>query len=122
MGTTIILSIITSLISAIVGSVVATVVAFIKQKAREPAERKEEEERQRQQFQDQVNLMLGAQLCLMRKELIHECEKYKQRGKITVYGKDNIRKMYLIYHQLGGNGTVTDIYNEAMNLQLIEED
>lgn len=122
MGTTIILSIITSLISAIVGAVVATVIAFIKQKAHEPAKRREEEERQRQQFQDQVNLMLGAQLCLMRKELIHECEKYIQRGKITLYGKDSIRKMYQIYHKLGGNGTVTDLYKQAMELPLIEED
>ena len=69
-----------------------------------------------------VQLMLEAQLCIMRKTLIHECEKYIKRGKITLYGKDSIKKMYTIYHKLGGNGTVTDLYNETMNLPLVEEE
>ena len=118
----IITTIVTSLVSAIVGAIVATIISFIKQKAHEPAERREEEEKNKQALEVKVNLILAALLCLMRKELIHECEKYINRGKITLYGKDSIGKMYKIYHDLGGNGTVTHLYKQAMNLPLVQEE
>lgn len=61
-------------------------------------------------------------LCGTRKNLIHECEKYLSYGKITIYARDSIQKMYRAYHNLGGNGTITDLYNRVMKLPIIEED
>lgn len=42
----------------------------------------------------------------------HRCEK----GWAPFYEVENVTNMYMAYHDLGGNGAVTEIYHKFMNL------
>ncbi len=53
---------------------------------------------------------------LLRAEIIRQNEKYIERGYCPVYAKDALRRVYEAYHALGGNGVMTDLYNEVIQL------
>lgn len=53
---------------------------------------------------------------LLRAEIIRQSEKWLERGFCPIYAKDALTKEYASYHELGGNGTITGIYNELMEL------
>lgn len=53
---------------------------------------------------------------LLRSELISLHGMYIEKGEVPIYGQENVEAMYHAYHQLGGNGTVTKLVNEIMNL------
>ena len=55
-------------------------------------------------------------LSLLRAEIIRQHDKYTQRQYCPIYAKDALTKAYAAYHSLGGNGTITKIYNETMQL------
>lgn len=38
------------------------------------------------------------------------------RGYCPIYEKENVTNMYEQYHNLGGNGTITELYEELMEL------
>ena len=60
-------------------------------------------------------LMVGTQ-ALLRAELIRSGEKYIERGFVPIYAKDAFDKAYISYHNLGGNGTMTELHEQVMNL------
>lgn len=43
---------------------------------------------------------------------------FLNKGEITVRELDNIEGIYKAYHNLGGNGTGTEIYERVMELEL----
>lgn len=53
---------------------------------------------------------------LLRHALIEYHEKYTARGSCPVYAKDVARTGYEAYHELGGNGVVTKLYEDIMAL------
>lgn len=53
---------------------------------------------------------------LLRAEIIRQHEKYTERGYAPIYAKDALQKEYEAYHALGGNGVITDLYNDIMRL------
>lgn len=53
---------------------------------------------------------------LLRAELIRSGEKYIKQGYCPVYAKDAYDKMYKAYHNLGGNGTMTELHEKVMDL------
>lgn len=53
---------------------------------------------------------------LLRQEIIIAYEKYTAIGWAPVYVKDNVQEMYDCYHAIGGNGTITHLVEEFMNL------
>lgn len=53
---------------------------------------------------------------LCRAEIIRQHEKYTERGYCPIYAKDAVRKTYEAYHELGGNGVITDLYNDIIAL------
>lgn len=55
-------------------------------------------------------------LSLLRTEIIRQNDKYSDRGYCPIYAKDALQKEYNAYHQLGGNGTITKIFNNTMAL------
>lgn len=61
------------------------------------------------------NLNDGVQ-ALLRAELIRSGEKYVERGYAPIYAKDAYDKAYVAYHNLGGNGTMTDLHERVTNL------
>lgn len=58
----------------------------------------------------------AGQLALLRAEIIRGHDKYTKKEACPIYAKDALTKAYQAYHALGGNGTITSLYNEIMEL------
>jgi hypothetical protein len=66
-------------------------------------------------------IKLGMQASL-RDSIITKYDKYMERKWIPIYAMDNVEAMYKQYHALGGNGTITDLYKELLELPHRKED
>jgi len=53
---------------------------------------------------------------LLRSELIKNYNKYTEQRYCPIYAKENVNDIYDTYHNLGGNGVGTKMYNELMDL------
>ena len=53
---------------------------------------------------------------LLRDRIISACDHYFEKGFAPVYARENITSMYDAYHSLGGDGIVTDMVKQAMEL------
>lgn len=53
---------------------------------------------------------------LLRSEIITMHGRYVDKGEIPIYAQENVQAMYEAYHELGGNGTVTKLVKEIMEL------
>lgn len=91
-------TILTAFISTTIGVVVTAVIAHFKSG------------KQRHKALDN-----GVQ-SLLRAEIIRQNEKWVERGYCPVYAKDAVRREYEAYHALGGNGVITELYNDIMAL------
>ena len=72
--------------------------------------RLEEERRKLQVARDNLQLAVASSM------LIRECNHYIDKGYAPLYAIASIAEMYQAYHALGGNGAVTEAYNEFLNL------
>lgn len=57
-------------------------------------------------------------MLLLRVQLIEYHTKYMAIGEIPSYAYQNFVDMYATYHELGGNGMVTKMYEEIHDLHL----
>ena len=57
-------------------------------------------------------------MLLLRVQLIEYHDKYVEMKEIPSYAYENYVEMYHAYHDLGGNGMVTKMYNEIQELHL----
>lgn len=57
-------------------------------------------------------------MLLLRVQLIEYHEKYMKAGEIPSYAYENFCEMYEAYHELGGNGMVTKMYDEIKCLPI----
>lgn len=53
---------------------------------------------------------------LLRSRLIEYHDKYTERGFCPIYAKEAATRSYEAYHDLGGNGVITSLYEEIMEL------
>lgn len=53
---------------------------------------------------------------LLRNSIINSYNKWIEREYIPIYAMESTTLAYQAYHQLGGNGTVTKLYNELLEL------
>lgn len=53
---------------------------------------------------------------LLRDKLIEFHDKYTERGYCPIYVKESARRSYEAYHELGGNGVITKLFNDIMSL------
>lgn len=58
---------------------------------------------------------LGMQ-AMLRNEIIDKYNHYSSKGYISIHGLENVTAMYTQYHALGGNGTITHLYDELKEL------
>ncbi len=56
---------------------------------------------------------------LLRMQILDTYEKCKAQGNITVSRKDAVDSAYNSYHSLGGNGTITHVHNELMDMPIV---
>lgn len=91
-------TILTAIISATVGVVITSIVGYLRTgRAKNKA------------VQDGLQSLLRA-------EIIRQHEKYTERNFCPIYAKDALRRAYEAYHLLGGNGVITDLYNDIIDL------
>ena len=57
-------------------------------------------------------------MLLLRVQLIEYHDKYTSLGEIPSYAYENFMEMYEAYHDLGGNGMVTEMYKEILDLEI----
>lgn len=57
-------------------------------------------------------------MLLLRVQLIEYHDRYMAKGDIPSYAYQNFVEMYEAYHQLGGNGMITKMYEEIRELHL----
>lgn len=53
---------------------------------------------------------------MLRNQIIGQYNKYTDKGHIPIYGLENVEAMYVQYHALGGNGTITRLVEELREL------
>ena len=56
---------------------------------------------------------------ILRMQILDTYERCTQAGKISVSRKDAIDSAYKSYHALGGNGTITQVHNEIMEMPIV---
>jgi len=59
---------------------------------------------------------------LLRDSIINQYNKYAEKKYIPIYALENVTAMYKEYHALGGNGTITHLYEELLELPNRKED
>ena len=64
------------------------------------------------------NALANGVQALLRVKLIEYHDKFMERGMIPKYALDNYELMYDAYHDLHGNGMVTKLHAEVLNLPL----
>lgn len=57
------------------------------------------------------SVQLGLQ-ALLRNQMIHEYNKYLDRGYAPIYAKDSFENMWIQYHNLGANGVMDEIHEK----------
>lgn len=57
---------------------------------------------------------------MLRDRILQACEYHNKVGFADSKARTNMQMMYEAYHQLGGNGVVTDAYNNFRNLPLFK--
>lgn len=62
------------------------------------------------------DLIKTGMMALLRNELVRSYNEYTHKQYCPIYAKENIENLYNQYHALGGNGTVTDLYEKLMDL------
>lgn len=60
-------------------------------------------------------------MLLLRVQLIEYHSRYTEQGYIPSYAYENFCEMYEAYHELGGNGMVTHMYEEIKKLEIRKE-
>lgn len=63
--------------------------------------------------QDAVGLGVQA---LLRDRIIQAYNHYTEKGYCPIYALENVEELYRQYHALGGNGTMTKLYNQIREL------
>lgn len=53
---------------------------------------------------------------LLRSDIIKLHDKFMEKGYAPIYAKEAMEKSYIAYHNLGGNGVMTNLYDEMMEL------
>lgn len=60
---------------------------------------------------------LGVQ-ALLRAQMIHDYNKWTERGYAPIYARENFQNCWAQYHSLGANGVMDDIHNKFLALPI----
>ncbi len=71
-----------------------------------------------QNLKEENSAVKDGMCALLRAELIRSGQKYMKKGYCEIYAKEAYDKAYIAYHNLGGNGTMTELHESVMNLQV----
>lgn len=60
-------------------------------------------------------------LALLHDRLYQSCRYYLSKGAVDVDGLKNLEYVYNSYHDLGGNGTGTELYRKVKALPVMDD-
>ena len=63
------------------------------------------------------SVKLGVQ-ALLRAQMIHDYNKWSERGFAPIYARENFENCWAQYHALGANGVMDDIHNKFLRLPI----
>lgn len=92
--------------SGVVGAIVATLVSLAKDKRRGVTE-------DARALKDGVRALLWRELKMLHAEAVSQ-------GGMDIEQRRHLEGVYSAYHGLGGNGTGTRLYQEAMDMSVID--
>ena len=81
--------------------------------------RKEQMEKYEKWDELRQNVAAGMR-CTLRNSILEKCKKYIKLGYCPIHIKQQVEEEYGIYHNLGGNGTVTQTYKKFLDLPITE--
>ena len=73
-------------------------------------------------FKQEINtqrLLKEGMLAILHDRLYQLCTMYINRGSIAVDELENLEYMYKSYHNLGGNGTGTSLFERCKSLKIV---
>lgn len=97
---------VTSLVSGLVGAVVATLISMVKDKRRKDTSSD-------QAMKEGMRALLWRELKNLHSEAVNN-------GGMDTEERKHLDSVYSAYHGIGGNGTGTRLYNDAMALPVID--
>lgn len=53
---------------------------------------------------------------LLRDRIIESYHRYETDGKCPIYAKENVRRLYIPYHKLGGNDVATELVDKLLEM------
>ena len=98
-----------TVLTAVVSALIGAVVAHVKTRARVKQEDIEA-------MQTRQKALEGGMCALLRGEMLRLHEHYAALGCAPLYVKEVFEKMYKAYHSLGGNGSMTSLWEEFREL------
>lgn len=107
-----------TLILALLPTVVTAVVSFLLGRAGKSLDSKDQKIENDNEMMR--NIMEGLKQ-LLKIQLIEYHDKYVARGSIPAYVMQNFTDLYNAYHNLGGNGTITLMFDELKKLPINKE-
>lgn len=79
--------------------------------------KRDEEHRVAKEEQEKENRAIRDGLCaVLRDRIIQSATHHEEKGFIPLRDMENMSLMYQAYHNLGGNGLVTKVYEEVLEL------
>lgn len=70
---------------------------------------------------DMTILKTGIQ-ALLRAQMNNDYYRYSSEGTVPLHVKDNFENLWKHYHELGGNGVMTDIHDKFLKLKIRKEE
>ena len=74
------------------------------------------------QYSLQMKALKNGMTWILHDRLVQSCKFYLKKGHISVDDLENLKGLYDSYHDLGGNGTVTILYNRVKALEIKDDD
>ena len=113
------MQIVVSLISAVITGIVGYIFYKLKKVTEEKSANEEKRLQAILQREEAINEALRA---LCRDRILQGYKYYKKNGGVSTHDLETMSKLYRAYHNLGGNGTITTIYEKISQLTIIEGD
>lgn len=87
------------------------IVGYVGLKIKKHEDDKEKERKESEAIKNGIRAVL-------RDRIIQAYNYFSRVGKIKIEELENISNMYIAYHDLGGNGVITSIYNKVLDIPI----
>ena len=111
-----------TIIVAIIGGAVTVFNVIFSTLMAGKAEKKRVRDMDEMRQNDRTKQLENGVQALLRAEIIRSHEKYMDKKYCPVYAREALNRIYESYHALGGNGTMTELYNQVMALPTDKDD